>query len=479
MIRPSFLPYVDARLDRRWFLVFFLFQIAFLATYLWLPKSIFYGALMAGGGVLILILLFVYPWIIVPAIVASTSLDIAGQLVETTALGLPLTGFHISLCLMFVALTVNIFLRRRFDFPRFELAWPLLLFLSMMAVSLIYSPNQPEATIGFVRIGVLIVFLYGVQVLIDGKPAITLVVVSMALAVICSSILAVAQIFSEKFYLPASFMIAVGANAPRSTGTFHNPNTFGTFLMVGIVLLTGLLMNFRMPRWQQLGILIAIALGITGLVTTFSRTNWLATLIGVLVVLYMARKLSYVVAIGAVGLGIIVAIKEFVPFAEHIFERFLSIFTIFDQFTSVGRASSSARVYFVIAGFEMFLDSPFLGQGWRAFPVIFDAYRSPDFPHWVPTKESHTLLANVIAELGIVGLVASVWIVFRTMRRGVGAIRNALDPYCRAMLMSLVAVFVAFQVSLSFTADFENNFLWFFTGMLFAVAQLSDKLETK
>ena len=39
-------------------------------------------------------------------------------------------------------------------------------------------------------------------------------------------------------------------------------------------------------------------------------------------------------------------------------------------------------------------------------------------------------------------------------------------------LASLLAVFIAFQVSLSFTADFSNNFLWFFTGMTFAVIRL-------
>ncbi len=42
-------------------------------------------------------------------------------------------------------------------------------------------------------------------------------------------------------------------------------------------------------------------------------------------------------------------------------------------------------------------------------------------------------------------------------------------------LLALLAVFIAFQVSLSFTADFSNNFLWFFTGMLFAVIRLEER----
>jgi O-antigen ligase len=75
----------------------------------------------------------------------------------------------------------------------------------------------------------------------------------------------------------------------------------------------------------------------------------------------------------------------------------------------------------------------------------------------------------------MMGLVAAGAIVFVTLRRGVRALRATVDPFYKGMLTSLVAAFVAFQVSLSFTADYGNNFLYFFTGVLFAVAQLSER----
>ena len=62
----------------------------------------------------------------------------------------------------------------------------------------------------------------GTQVIIDSRRAVQMVILSMAAAVMAGCSLAVAQIMSEQFYLPASFVIAVGANAPRATGTFHN-----------------------------------------------------------------------------------------------------------------------------------------------------------------------------------------------------------------------------------------------------------------
>ena len=464
----------ELRLDRRWFLLFLGLMAALLLVVLLVPNRLLLAACAGLGGGIFLAFLLVYPWIIVPLLVATTALDITGQLLKETAIGIPLTGFHLALGLMFLGLLGNTCLRRRTLFPNFELKGPLVLLLGVMALSLTYSPNQPEATIGFMRTLVLVLFLYASQVLIESRPAVHMVVVSMGLALIGGSILAVVQIATEQFFLPASFVIAVGANAPRATGTFHNPNTFGTFLMCGVVFLSAILLNYRMSYWKRAMMLVSLAFGLAGLIATFSRSNWLAAIVGLMIPLYLARKLRYLfITLGVVGL-LVLAIKEFVPFAEHIFLRFLSIFTFVEEFGQAGRESGSARIYFLIAGLEMFLDNPLLGVGWRAFPMIFEQYKPVDFPNWVPTRESHTLFANILAELGLVGFLASAWIVWRTLSRGFAGLGEMRDPYLRAVLIGLLSVFIAFQVSLSFTADFSNNFLWFFTGMVFAVLRLGE-----
>lgn len=458
--------------DPRWFIVFVGLQAAILgAAFVFPAKLLILGAVGVSAGIL-LVLLVLHPWLVVPAIMATTALDISGQVIPATALGIPVTGFHLSLALMFVALALNTFARGRTVFPAFELGPPLALFLGIMALSLTYSPNQPEATIGFARTAVLIAFLYGTQVMIDSRAAVHMVIISTAVALIGSSILGLIQIVTERFYLPASFVIAVGANAPRATGTFHNPNTFGTFLMAGVVFLFGVLTSYRMQWWKTILLLGSMGIGLAGLVVTFSRANWIATLVGIVCVLYLGKKLRYLVLVGSVGFVAILLTKEWVPFAEHIFLRFASIFTFFSEFGSLGRESGSARVFFILAGLRMWLNDPLLGAGWRAFPVLFDQYRPADFPFWVPTKESHTLFANVAAELGLVGLLAAAWIVLRTLLHGWRGIHQISDRYYRAVAIAALSVFIAFQVSLSLTADFSNNFLWFFTGLLFAVLRL-------
>ncbi len=452
-----------------WFGLFLLAQVLLLVGVLWLPGEVMIWMLGAVLGLSYLVLLVMHPWTIVPLIVATTALDITGRLVKETPIGIPLTGFHVTLGLMALSVFVNACLRKRTEFPAFELRVPLAILFGVMALSLTWTPNIVSGTVGVMRTLFLIGFLYLTQIVIDSKKAVDSVVISIALALVGGSILALVQIVTEEFYLPASFVIAVGANVPRAAGTFHNPNTFGTFLMCGTVLLAGVLLSCRLPRWKLALLLLGVALGLTGLTVTFSRANWVAAAVGIGAIFVLIGKVRYVVYAILGGVVAVLAMKEFVPFADHIFERFASIFTLVEQFGQTGRESSSGRVYFALAGLEMFLDNPLFGAGWRAFPMLFDQYKAPEFPYWIPTKESHTLFANILAEVGLVGFTASCWIVAKTMMAGFRGFRTITDRYLRAVMCGLLASFVGFQVSLSFTADFSNNYLWFFTGLIFAI----------
>jgi O-antigen ligase len=464
-------------LDRKWFFLFLALQAACLLAALWLPtKPVLLTALGLAGG-LVAVALLLHPWVIVPLVVATTALDFSGRLLETTSIGVPLTGFHLVYALLLVVLLLNIFVRNRFSFPEFPLLLPFALLLGSIAVSLTYSPNQPEATISFVRTFFLVVFLYVTQVIIDSKRAVRLVAVSMALAIIAGSVLGMSQMIREEFYLPASVVIKLGANTPRATGTYHNPNTFGTFLMIGVVYLSSLLLAYPISWPKRLPLVFAVAVGMGGLVITFSRANWLATAAGIVVTLVLLRKLRYLFYVAIAGLLGILLLKEFVPFAGHVLERFLSIFSLFEEFGSTGRASSSARIYFIMAAFKMFFHNPILGVGWRAFPVIFEQYKPVGFPYWLPTRESHTLFATIMAELGMVGLIAAGWVLWRTFKHALGSLPRIQDAFLRATMVGLISVFVAFQISLCFTAEFANNFLWLFMGMIFAVPRIDAQLS--
>jgi putative inorganic carbon (hco3(-)) transporter len=473
----------DYRLDRRYFYVFLLFQAIVLGGSLffneWLP-AVIAGAVVA---VLFVIGVLVRPWVIAPIIVLTTGLDSTGRFFggpEDGGGGLfHLTGFHLAFALLIVSVAVETCLRRRTRFPEFEVRGPLLMLLACIAVSLIYSPNQPAATISFVRMCALVLFTYLTLVIIDSKKAVSAVLWSMVLFTTAGAVMGAYQVITGQFHLPVKVITALGGNVPRATGTFHNPNIFATFMMCGILPLLAVLLNHKMGFGQRVLFALGVIIGFGGLLASFSRSNWMATLVGVFVILWLSGKIRYFFILLFSSMLAVLALKEFVPFAEYIFERFVSIFTLFEQFGSVGRTSSTARIYLIIASLDMFADHPLLGIGWRAFPHVFSSYAPPGYPHWSEVNEPHTVITMVLGELGIVGFAAMLWFLLKVFFIGLSRFRQMTDPYLRAVQIGMIATFVSFQVNQSFNGDLANNMFWFGVGMLFAVQRIDAELREK
>ena len=461
-------------LDRRWFAVFLGFQAVVTAGSIFLTELLpvfLFGALCA---VIFLLASLSRPWLVVPFVVLTTGLDSTGRLFTEAGKegGVHLTGFHLAFGLLIFALAVHVCLTRRTRFPVFEITAPLVLFLGCIAVSLTYSPNQPEATVSFFRLCALVLFTYMVQIVIDSRRAVSLVLWSMAVLTVAGAVMGTYQVVTGQFHLPVKVIAALGGNVPRATGTFHNPNIFAIFMMSGVLPLLAVLLNFRLPPWQRVLLALSVLIGVGGLLASFSRSSWVATMLGVMVILWLSGKLRYFFLLVFASFLLILGLKEFVPFAEYIFSRFISIFTLFEEFGSIGRTSSTARIYLVVASLHMFLDHPLLGIGWRAFPHVFAEYAPPGYPHWSYVNEPHTVVTMVLGELGIVGFVAFLWFVGRTFFLGMSRFRQMQDPYLRAMTIGLISTFVAFQVNQSFNGDLSNNMFWFYVGMLFAVQRI-------
>ena len=462
-------------LDRRGFAVLLICQALVLAGALffteWLPVLLL-GALCA---MLFVLSSLTRPWIIVPLVVLTTGLDTTGRVFgEPGAVkaGFHLTGFHLVFGLLLVAMAVHISLTRRARFPDFELKAPLFMFLGCIAVSLTYSPNQPEATISFFRLCALTLFTYMTQVVIDSRRTVSLVLWSMVFLTVAGAVMGTYQVVTGQFHLPVKVITALGGNVPRATGTFHNPNIFAIFMMSGVLPLLAVLLNYRQPLWQRLLFALSILIGVGGLLASFSRSSWVATAAGVMVILWLSGKLRYFFILLCAAILLVLGLKEFVPFAEYIFARFISIFTLFEEFGTIGRTSSTARIFLVIASLHMFFDHPILGIGWRAFPHVFSEYAPPGYPHWSYVNEPHTVVTMVLGELGIVGFVAFVWFIGRAFILAMKRFPKMQDPYFRAVAMGLIATFVAFQVNQCFNGDLSNNMFWFYLGMLFSVQRI-------
>lgn len=454
-------------------------QAAILLIVLVLPPAASVPVAVGLGGLILFSILPVYPEAVFPLLISASALDLSGHLIENTgffsALDIPLTGFHLAGGATIVFCVLNALFEKRSQFPRIEGMFPLIAFLVLYGLSVSYSPQQLEAIILFFRLLALTALVFAVLYIVRSRSAVTIAIVTLILWELVMSVLGIVQTLTSQFYFQAAFVNLVGASIPRATGTFHNPNDFATLLMVGIVITASLLANLKVASWKR-GVFLLILLVLTaGLVTSFSRTNWLAMAVGLVFVAVLSRKLRFLVTI-ALAFSIVIACITLISsnFAQIVLGRFTSIFSTVTQFEKATNVSGSSRVLLVQAALAMFADHPLLGIGARGFPAMFDRYKPLDYPTGLPVNECHTLPALILSELGILGFVAFAAFVVAVVRAGVKAAMSIDDRYLRALEIGLVSVFIAYQVSFLFTAAIEDNYFWISTGLLFAVKRVAD-----
>ncbi|RLA94244.1 MAG: hypothetical protein DRG83_19960 [Deltaproteobacteria bacterium] len=469
-------------IGKRGFLLLVLIELLVLVMVLTLSPRVLLPPIAFAVGIPLLFILPMYPYILFFFLILTTALDVTGIVMPNISFfgtSTPLTGFHLVLGATLIFGIANFFYKKRTLFPRIELTLPVILYLSVVAISVGYSPNKGEAIVQFLRLLALALLSFLTVFLVENRKEVTFVVASFVLCATAIAALGIFQTLNQQYFLPATFVQAVGASVPRATGTFHNPNTFATFLMVAIVLCVSLLLGIKVS-WRRLVILLAIIITLLGgLITTFSRANWLATLMAVFFISVFTRRFKLFMTILLVAVCIIASISLISPnFAQLVLGRFTSIFATFSKFGSDAAVSSTSRVQFIKAAWSMFLSHPLLGIGTRGFPVLFEKYRPIDFPIWLPVRECHTLPATILAELGIVGFSIYLWFVFVVLRAGVKAFKSMDDSYLKALSVGFLSTFIGFQVSMFFTADITNNYFWFMIGMLFAVREIGMRSQS-
>ena len=138
-----------------------------------------------------------------------------------------------------------------------------------------------------------------------------------------------------------------------------------------------------------------------GVVATQSRGGFLGLMaVTGLILMRSRKKLAGVVLAGALGIAVVLASPQ----------------GAFDRFSSIahyqGEENAQIRLAMWRAGLRMFADHPFLGVGTGAFPIAYgEDYRDPEFPYntwWT----AHNSVIQVMAELGLVGLMLWLTMVF-------------------------------------------------------------------
>jgi putative inorganic carbon (HCO3(-)) transporter len=237
----------------------------------------------------------------------------------------------------------------------------------------------------------------------------------------------------------------------RVNGVFWDPNVYGRYLALVLVVVTTALLWVRDRRsfWLLAGTILVLWIG---LAETFSQSSFIALLGGLAVL--AAMRWSWRWTLAAVGVGAVGAILVVVLIGGKGVDL--------SNLSKRINIDTSGRGDLVSGGANLFAERPLQGYGSGSFQQAYGEHRDDKK---APVTISHTEPITVMAEQGIVGLavylgliVAALW----TMGAGMWARAPGRDPtVLDAARAAVLATFVALLLhTLAYAGFFEDPITW-------------------
>ncbi len=235
----------------------------------------------------------------------------------------------------------------------------------------------------------------------------------------------------------------------RISGPYAVPETYGLALVSCLAATM-----YWLIAWPRTGWIRSIAIGIAslevlGIVFTYFRVGWISALLVVLAALGL-RPHRYGRAIAAVALASLIAVPLFVELEK------ISVFS--------NRVNNTNNIYTRLAiyeqGWQIFKSAPVFGVGAQQYNAA--AVRLPvKYVNGAPSQPyPHSSLFEVMAEYGIVGLIAllvafaAVWRLVRAFKR---AARAGPDAVLAGVLVAAALSYLIYSLTLEMLPYSPSN----------------------
>jgi O-antigen ligase len=240
---------------------------------------------------------------------------------------------------------------------------------------------------------------------------------------------------------------------------FMHPNSAGLLLSMSIPLALGVVLSQN--SWLRNVALGSLAAQFGGLVLTYSRGAWLASMTSLFGLSLMEQRLRKpVFALGSTALIVFVAIAPL----RH---RVLSLISPGTDVAIEG------RLRFMTDALKVGLQRPFFGVGYgrdRLREGVRQANPNADQFGFIP--HSHNLYTELLAETGLVGLGAFLWMVVSNIARLIRRAQSELAAHERIGYLCLASSLIAFLVDGLGDVPFYNHETRIFFFTLIALTYL-------
>lgn len=357
-----------------------------------------------------------------------------------------ITSFASILSLIVVFTAIYYVFVNRIKIFGMPLSKPFLALLSVTFLSILFSPQIFESFQEWLRLLsfylVYIVFAYSIKNNNDVKRLMTILLVS----IIVPAIWALYQLFTGTGNLETT-----GFN--RLMGTFVHPIQFAYYLLFVISILVVVALEAKKKIFIVVpAILGCIALSLL-LYNTYTRAAWLGLVLVLLILgILRYRKLLLIIPV----LLIVIAIF----FSTGVSSRFYDLNT---QQKAAGQRGNSidSRFRTWSETYPLFVQSPVIGNGYGASKIITD-------------DPTHNDYLKILAEAGILGLFAYLWLLFATLRFGWSTFVKRKSEFPKSIALVFFVLTIVFVIFSLDSNIFRNIALqWSFWGLAAATYKIT------
>jgi len=419
--------------------------------------------LLAGA----MVLFFAARSLVFPVImlILVTTGSLLGNLIHVFEDGLvPFSLFQVFYILSIAVFVLRWFMTGFSGLRKTGFELELALFFSLIFLSILWTPDAERAFLHAIRIvvlsGLLFLFVNWIH-----KPGQISLVIYATIGV--GSLLGFIAIYGTVTN-PIAIMQDVVTGGARMAGRARigqvDPNVFASLFFLPLAYTASLSFSKQSEIWKRVIATAFFVILLATVLVTFSRSSWVATLVMLLFLAVTYRQFNLFL-IAALAAAVVVT---FSPEVRYLLMNILNRFI--DLFTGGVDTSNYLRIVLLQTSFHIFFDSWLLGVGWRGFSDAFLSYHS--LQDTLGVYEPHNVIYLVYTELGLVGLLLFVFIVYKIFKIAWENTQFETGPEVKIISRALLATLIAYAVFYQFIGSgFTDNQLWITTGLAISLNQ--------
>ena len=344
------------------------------------------------------------------------------------------------------------------------------LFLGLIFLSCVYTPERQQAVFYAIRFSVLLVMTYFIYNIIQETKHLKIGVYAFIGSGVIVALINLYQIYTNPEILAFNYL-KQGVRIIRSTGAENDPNVFASNFFTPILICVAWI-GTTTKKWFRLVLFGFAGVMLASVLLSYSRSAWVSLFVGILTIQLFQRK-NPILLYGAIALFVVFLISPTVQnLVLSLWDRIVGLFV------GGGDDSTKFRVVLAMGALTMIADSYLLGVGFQGFSTYFQYLYPPQETQWI--FEPHNDFYMVFAELGLLGFLLFVVIMYLIYRQALESMqwfrRIHQNAWIQAVGLGFLASFVSYMIFAQFISGLMLNSLFMIlVALIFSLSKFTDQ----